>query len=493
MVRYESTKQLTIEEFKTPFYRKLSKENRWVKLSEVVPWDRFAEIYMEVMDKRMGRPGVSPRTILGALIIKHIKKLDDRGVIEEIQENPYMQYFVGLKEFTTEPVFDPSLFVEIRKRIGKEAFDQMNEMMIKSVTEKKGKASGKKKDKEENDGADPTNKGKLQIDATVADQYIKFPTDTNLMNEGRKKLEKIIDDLYEKKGKEGSKPRTYRRKLDQAFLSYSKKRNKSTSSVRKMKRKLLESLARDLRHIDKMLDEFDKQDASFPLNKKELKYLWVIRLLYEQQLEMYAKRTHSIEDRIVNIHQPYVRPIVRGKEKSKTEFGAKLEVSLDNGFVRLDKLGWDAYNEGNLLISQVESYRALHGHYPELVQADKIFANRENRRWLKERGIRITAAPLGRPPKQEKLTYYQKRKRKKESAERNAIEGKFGQAKNGYELNRIRAKLQNTSESWISAILFVINLLKYEKEYFLSLILRLIFGKIFLRTELICINGNKNC
>jgi len=86
---------------------------------------------------------------------------------------------------------------------------------------------------------------------------------------------------------------------------------------------------------------------------------------------------------------------------------------------------------------------------------------------------------LGRPPKQEKLTYYQKRKRKKESAERNAIEGKFGQAKNGYELNRIRAKLQN--------------LLKYEKEYFLSLILRLIFGKIFLRTELICINGNKNC
>jgi len=98
MVRYESTKQLTIEEFKTPFCRKLSKENRWVKLNQVVPWDRFAEIYMEVMDKRMGRPGVSPGTILGALIIKHIKKLDDRGVIEEIQENPYMQYFVGLKE-----------------------------------------------------------------------------------------------------------------------------------------------------------------------------------------------------------------------------------------------------------------------------------------------------------------------------------------------------------------------------------------------------------
>jgi hypothetical protein len=175
----------------------------------------------------------------------------------------------------------------------------------------------KKKDKGENDGAAPTNKGKLQIDATVSDQYIKFPTNTNLMNEGRKKLEKIIDDLYEKKGEKGTKPRTYRRKLDQAYLFYSKKRNKSTSSVRKMKRKLLESLSRDLRHIDKMLDEFDKKGASFPLNKKELKYLWVIRLLYKQQLEMYRKRTHSIEDRIVNIHQPYVRPIVKRERKIK--------------------------------------------------------------------------------------------------------------------------------------------------------------------------------
>ena len=61
-----------------------------------MPWDRFAKIYLEVMDKRMGRPGLSPRIVLGALIIKHMKKLDDRGTIEEIQENPYMQYFIGL-------------------------------------------------------------------------------------------------------------------------------------------------------------------------------------------------------------------------------------------------------------------------------------------------------------------------------------------------------------------------------------------------------------
>ncbi len=97
MVHYESTKQLTIEEFRTPFYRKLSRENRWVKLSRLVPWDRFARIYLEVMDKKMGRPGLSPRMVLGALIIKYLKKLDDRGTIEKIRENPYMQYFIGLE------------------------------------------------------------------------------------------------------------------------------------------------------------------------------------------------------------------------------------------------------------------------------------------------------------------------------------------------------------------------------------------------------------
>ncbi len=66
---------------------------------------------MYMMDGRQGRPAVSPRIVLGAMIIKHMEKLDDRGVILAIQENIYMQYFVGLKEFTVDPEFDPSLFV----------------------------------------------------------------------------------------------------------------------------------------------------------------------------------------------------------------------------------------------------------------------------------------------------------------------------------------------------------------------------------------------
>jgi hypothetical protein len=99
----------------------------------------------------------------------------------------------------------------------------------------------------------------------------------------------------------------------------------------------------------------------------------------------------------------------------------------------------------------VEAYRKIHGHYPELVQVDAIYPTRENRDWAKERNIRITAKPLGRPKKGQESPY-QKRKRKKENAERNHIEGKIGQAKNGYRMNQVRTKLKETAESWISCI-----------------------------------------
>jgi len=470
MVRYISEKQLTIEEFKTPFRAKLSAENRWVKLSKAVPWDEFASAYMAMMNKGHGRPSISPRIVLGALIIKHLEKLDDRGVILAIQENIYMQYFVGLKEFTIEPVFDPSLFVQIRKRVGRKVFDSLNADLIRSVKGEKDKRHNKKNQKDDG-GDEPKNKGKMQADATVADQNITYPTDNGILNESRKKCEKLIDQLYELDDKQGIKPRTYRRTMDKAFLEYSKKKKKSKATHRKMTRKLLECVNRNIKHINRMLDAFENRGDQFPLTYAQQRLFWIIQTAYAQQKYMYDKDVHSCSDRIVSIYQPYVRPIPRGKLKSQIEFGAKLGVSLDDGFAQINTFSWDAYHEAGDLIKQVEAYKELHGHYPELVQVDKIYATHENRRWLKERGIRITATPLGRRPAKAKQSYYQKRKAKKEAAERNQIEGKFGQGKNGYDLNRIRARLQGTSESWVACIFFVMNLIHYEANHF--------FGSIF--------------
>jgi hypothetical protein len=460
---------LTIEEFKTPFQTSLLADNRWIKLSKVVPWDKFASVYMSMMTVDFGRPGISPRIVLGALIIKHLEKLDDRGVIAAIQENPYMQFFIGLKEFTTQPVFDPSLFVEIRKRAGHEVFDSLNVELIKSVSEKGDKRHNKKGTDKNN--KTKKNKGKMQADATVADQYITYPTDNGILNQSRKQCEKFIDKLYDLSGKEGEKPRTYRRKIDKAYLNYSKKKKKREATHRKMTRKLLECVKRDIKQINNMLDIFESKGSLFPLKHLEQRIFWIINTAYAQQKLMYDTKTHSCTDRIVSIFQPHVRPIPRGKTKAQIEFGSKLGISLDKGFARINTFSWDAYHEGVDLIKQVESYKELHGHYPELVQVDKIYATRENRMWLAENNIRITAVPLGRRKGKETETYYQKQKRRKEAAERNHIEGKFGQGKNGYNLNEIRARLKNTSESWVACIFFIMNLILYEKGYIFGSIL----------------------
>jgi len=462
MIEYFSEKQLSIKEFKTPFKTELSPDNRWVKLASVVPWETFANLYMSLMDIHQGRPGISPRIILGALIIKHKENLSDQKTIEAIQENIYMQFFVGLEGFQIEKIFDSSLFVTIRKRIGKTEFDLLNSNLIQSASKKRDAKNISKKSDEQ---THPPNKGKLQADATVADQYITFPTDAKLLNSSRKKLDEMIDKLYDYHDKKIVKPRTNRRVLDTLFLNYSKKKNKSKSAHRKMKRKLLESVNRNINFVNALLPDIAvlEMGKDYPLSKNDLSLFEVIQTVYSQQKQMYDDKTNSCPDRIVSIYQPHVRPILRGKQNARVEFGSKLGVSLDNGFAVINHLSWKAYHEGKDLISQVEQYFKTHGFYPDLVLVDKAYSTRENRNWLKERNIRITAPPLGRRPKQE-LSQYQKTKRKKEAAERNHIEAKFGQGKNGYNLNKIRAKLKCTAESWVSCIFFVMNLINYQKK-----------------------------
>ena len=136
--------------------------------------------------------------------------------------------------------------------------------------------------------------------------------------------------------------------------------------------------------------------------------------------------------------------------------------SLSNRLVSI-QTSCESHSKGKTK-AKIEAYKEIHGYYPDLVQVDKAYATRENRKWLKENDIRITAPPLGRKKKVQAKTNYQKRKNKREAAERNHIEGKFGQAKNGYNLNQVKAKLKSTSESWVSCIFFIMNLINYQKK-----------------------------
>lgn len=442
---YVPSGQLTLSGFETPFYNQLDASNRWVVLSEQIPWDDLVNLFNKHNPpKQTGRPPLNPRVLIGAVIIKHILNLDDRETVAQIGENMYLQYFLGYSSYIKEPPFDPSLFVDIRKRLGQELIAQMNERIHGFSMEK----TSQKSKKSDNNEPDAGNKGEVIYDATACPQDIVYPTDLGLLNKAREITEAIIDDLHEKQP-QLKKPRTYRKKARKAYLKVAQNKNPSKKTIRKGIKSQLQYLRRNFKTVDKQLAEF----KIFPLDRKLQRKYWVIQTVYDQQLLMFNNRTHQVDDRIVSIHEPHVRPIVRGKSRSKTEFGAKIHLSLVDGYSFLDTVSWDAFHEGSCLMEYVEKYKERFGFYPAKVLADQVYCSRDNRRDLKEKGIKLAAKPLGRPSAKAVGKHVS-------PGERNPIEGKFGQAKNGYGMNRIRARLKNTSQSWIASIILVLNLVK---------------------------------
>jgi hypothetical protein len=462
---YISPKQMTIEGFESPFSQLLDKKNRGVVLAHKLPWDLLVSTYQaEMNNSQTGADGINPRVAVGAMILKHMCNLDDRETVLQIQENIYMQYFIGYSSFSTEKPFDPSLFVEFRKRMGIEQINSINEKILGLSKGDTPKEPDNTNESEHNDGINTkeeelsqqetletekpiTHEGKLIIDATACPQDIAHPTDLNLLNDARAKSEEIIDELYSPQLHE-KKPRTYRKVARKDYLRTAQKKVKSKGEIHNAVKKQLNYLRRDIKSINKLLDAY----TVIPLNQRQYKYLLVINTLYEQQQKMFTEGTHSVEHRIVSIHQPHVRPIVRGKTNANVEFGAKINVTLMNGYAFLDDLSWEAFNEGTRLMASVEKYKKRLGYYPEEVLADKIYCNRLNRASLKLLGIKLRAKPLGRP-----MAVDVEHVR---PGERNPIEGKFGQAKTAYGMNRIKARLQQTSESWIATIVLVLNLIK---------------------------------
>jgi len=482
MIRYHSQKQLSLAEFDWPFQAVLDENNRWVKLSECIPWDELAEGYYQDLVNTHGRPTKDARLVIGAVIIKHKLCLSDRETVAQIQENPYLQYFVGLPGYQMEAPFVPSLLVEVRKRMGQSVFEVFQSAIVDAVEDAKTrqkKASREKSDQETNEppsasgggspDKEPEHEGKLILDATVAPQAIRYPTDLSLLNEAREFSEKIIDELYPKTDWK-KKPRTYRETARKAFLAIVKQRRPSGKVRRRGIKQQLQYLRRNLGHIERLLEHWP-EGTPIPLPRWLLYRYWVIQHVYAQQWEMYQNKSRRCDDRIVSISQPYVRPIVRGKLDKPVEFGSKLSVSLTgDGVACVDHLRWDAFHEGGDLESQVEAYRARHGHYPEVVLGDPVYGTQANRRYLKGHGIRFAGKPLGRPKKvteanREELKRL-KSQRREEYLQRIPIEGKFGQGKNGYNLNYIRAKRADTSFAWINSIFLVMNLLVLLRMFF---------------------------
>lgn len=445
MYKKDRHHQFTLIDFNQPIGLKMNPENRWVKKAEIIPWDEIEDRYANLFPSNTGMPAKPLRVALGSLIIQKQYDYSDRELVEQITENPYYQYFIGLHGYQQDAPYAPSLLVEFRKRLTDEILGEINEMIIRHNHPDDPGNSGTNSSDEKKEPAE--NKGTLILDATCAPQNIAYPQDINLLNEAREDLEAIIDTLcYEYNM---PKPRTYRRNARKDYLALAKQKRRSSKAIRKAIKKQLQYVRRDLGYINIFLEKGKE------LSPKNAERLGVILKVYEQQLYMYENNVRSVPDRIVSISQPYIRPIVRGKAKTPTEFGAKLDMSIDEyGMARIEKQSFDAYNEGDVLIGAIKRYKERTSHYPERMLADKIYRNRKNLSFCKEHGIRLSGPQLGRPKKDPSID---RKQEYTDAVDRIEVERGFSLAKRCFGLGLIRTKLDTTTRSSICLSIIAMN------------------------------------
>jgi transposase, IS5 family len=474
MYRREHRDQLSFEDFFLPFGGELSGDNRWIKLAELIPWDELEDDYAAQFCKGFGAPAKPFRMALGALIIKARMGLTDEELVEQIKENPYLQFFIGLEAFQYSAPFDPSMMVYFRKRLPESVVNDCNERIVRhGLSVIRSSEADEHDDDDSTDGGGSSsaveqktgfkttrpNQGSLLIDATCVPADIRHPTDLSLLNEGRELTETLIDAMHsEIRESFGHKPRTHRKKARQQFLAVAKKKRPRILKIRKAIKQQLGHLKRNLASIDALTACGASLLAA---GRHAYQKLLVVSELVRQQSILYHSDTRSIPARIVSLHQAHIRPIVRGKARCNVEFGAKISLSVTgDGFAFLDRLSFDPYNEGEDLKAQAQAYRRRYGCYPEVICADQIYRTRSNRAFCQRHGIRLSGPRLGRPKNDPELVAAEKRQFVDDQRQRNAVEGKIGQGKRRYGLGLIREKLPATQGSSIAMNVLVMNLQK---------------------------------
>lgn len=469
MYKTTDNSQTNFLRFNQPIGLHMNPNNRWIKMADSIPWEQFERKYARLFKGKKGNVAKPLRLALGSLIIQTKYQYSDRELVEQLTENPYYQYFIGLPGYQEEPPIDASTLVLFRKRLKADVIMEANEYILEFTKEKSTKtdnddhtpptSGGGTSESEDSDEA--ANQGTLILDATCAPANIRYPQDFSLLNEAREKLETIIIRFCKTYGL--ASPRMYRRMARKNYLALAKTKKRSTKKIRFTIRKQLSYVRRDIKYLESFMSE------GYAPSKKEIGLLLTIYKLYEQQKHMHKARVHSVTDRIVSISQPWLRPIVRGKTKTPVEFGAKFDLSLDeNGYARIEKISYDAYNESTVLIDAVNRFKERTGHYPERVLADQIYRTRDNRGFCKLHGIRLSGPKLGRPgetAKADKKIEYQ------DNTDRIEVERTFSLSKRCYGLGLIRTKLEETTLTSIALSVFVTNLFKIQARILSALIL----------------------
>ena len=412
-------------------YLKTFENTELGRMKKVLPLRQMAETFGLVnkrqVPKRGAKPYFTPEGKVALMFLKTYTQLSAPKLMEQLNGNIHYQIFCGIRIDPEEPLTNYKLIDDIAKELA----DKLKIQRLQDVLAEAWKPYMKDLDT-------------MYTDATCYESEMRYPTDQKLLWECVKKTYKIMCEVSGRMGVH--RPRTKYLDVEKACLSYRKQRKHSNTQTRKMTRRLLNLLGKILKEIRRMERGCDVPEL---LTVKEKSLVDIITKVYRQQRNHFDSggRRESIPDRIVSVSKPYVRPIVRGKEVKSVEFGAKCNNIMVDGISFIEKMSFNAFNEGTRLQHCVKMHRRLFGVDVKKIGGDASYAGTDNRGFCKENGIQTSFVKRGRPTQEKKEQDYVRQELARVRA--TAMEGSFGIQKEHYAMRRIKARKKETEILYI--------------------------------------------
>ena len=412
-------------------YLKTFENTELGRMKKVLPLRQMAETFGLVnkrqVPKRGAKPYFTPEGKVALMFLKTYTQLSAPKLMEQLNGNIHYQIFCGIRIDPEEPLTNYKLIDDIAKELA----DKLKIQRLQDVLAEAWKPYMKDLDT-------------MYTDATCYESEMRYPTDQKLLWECVKKTYKIMCEVSGRMGVH--RPRTKYLDVEKACLSYRKQRKHSNTQTRKMTRRLLNLLGKILKEIRRMERGCDVPEL---LTVKEKSLVDIITKVYRQQRNHFdsGDRRESIPDRIVSVSKPYVRPIVRGKEVKSVEFGAKCNNIMVDGISFIEKMSFNAFNEGTRLQHCVKMHRRLFGVDVKKIGGDASYAGTDNRGFCKENGIQTSFVKRGRPTQEKKEQDHVRQELARVRA--TAMEGSFGIQKEHYAMRRIKARKKETEILYI--------------------------------------------
>lgn len=419
----------------TPF---LDKNDVLYKIAQAIDWDSLSDKLAQFYCLDNGRPTKPSRVKVGLLILKHLYQISDEEAVNTLKCNLYAQYLCSVSIEESKDFIDPTSLVKFRKKIGLEGVKFIEQEVLNSLKRAK-LLKGRK----------------LVCDTTVVPSNIAYPTDISLLEKVRRTAIKFLDTAKQFEAKQF---RTYKRIAKKIYIQYQKIRHHTIKSRRHTQKKLLQFSKRNIRQLKEALKEVS-QSANSCLDKakeqflKEAKgFLDTACAIITQQKDIY--KGLPVKERIVSIHQPHIRPMVRGKYPQEVEFGPKILLNLKNNFLFLEDLRFNNISDSQLLDTAIKGYQERFDVLPTQLSTDRGFWSPESQALAQDYGITKIAIENKGKSSHLKGKPFRERLRRL----RCSIEAKISLAKRKYGLDRIRYSIPSGEEIWIRFGLVSMNL-----------------------------------